>query len=161
MKDGSAEQTSTQMQRDTLNQHIEKHNESQRAIVQRSNDLVKMLLVTSGGALAVCATFFSAKVEIPIKAVLPIQIAWISLSGAITLFGLTLILILARDSWIGKEHGAMFNAAKLNKLYEPREPSSMWARSIWTCGLIGFISFVVGMGLLTYSACVFLASNAG
>jgi hypothetical protein len=161
MTDFSAEQESAQMQRDKLNDRIEKHNESQRAIVQRSNDLVKMLLITSGGALAVCATFFSAKVDIPTKAVLPSQIAWISLAGAITLFGLTLIVMLARDSWIGKEHGAMFNAAKLNQVYEAKEPSPWWSRSIWSCGLIGFASFVIGMGLFTYSACVFLASNAG
>ena len=159
MKDLSTEQANALIQLDKLNQHIEKHNESQRAIVQRSNDLVKMLLITSGGALAVCANFFSAKVEIPIKAVMPIQSAWISLAGAITLFGLTLILMLARDSWIGKQHGSMFAAAKMNELYEVREPSPLWTRGIWTFGLIGFASFVIGMGLFTYSACVFLASN--
>ena len=48
----------TQDELEKLNLEIDKHNEAQERTVQRAQDMVKMLFLVSGGALAVCANFF-------------------------------------------------------------------------------------------------------
>lgn len=141
-----------------LNKLIQEHNESQQATVGRAQDLVKMLLLTSGGALAVCANFFSAKVSIPLQAVLPIQLAWVTLSIAIVLFGAVLLVMLARDYFFGETQGAIIEAV-VNKVdYEETPSSQHWDLWIWGLGLLGFIAFIIGMGCFTLSACLFLST---
>jgi len=142
-----------------LNELIQKHNESQQATVGRAQDLVKMLLLTSGGALAVCANFFSAKVNIPSQAVVPIQFAWATLSIAIVLFGVALLLMLARDYFFGEIQGAIIEAAlhKIDSEDKPMSPN--WDLWIWAPGLLGFVAFIIGLGCFTLSACLFLSAS--
>lgn len=141
-----------------LNELIQKHNESQQATVGRAQDLVKMLLLTSGGALAVCANFFSKKVSIPPQAALPIQLAWVSLSVAIVLFGSVLLLMLARDYFFGETQGAAIEAAKNHIDHEDKPMSPYWDHWIWALGLLGFAAFMIGMGCFTLSACLFIST---
>ncbi|HDS1723989.1 hypothetical protein NPS53_17460 [Pseudomonas putida] len=140
-----------------LNDFIEQHNLSQEKTVARATDLVKTLLLLSGGALAVCANFFSAKVALPPSTVAPVQLAWLSLTSAIVLFGIVLTVMLARDYLFGEIVGRQIQAFKRGQPDpdEP-EPSNAWDAVIWAGGLLGFAAFITGMACFTYAAWRFL-----
>lgn len=140
-----------------LNEYIDQHNLSQEKTVARATDLVKTLLLLSGGALAVCANFFSAKVELPPSTVTPVQFAWVSLTSAIVLFGVVLTVMLARDYLFGEIIDRQIRALKrgLPDPDEP-EPSNTWDVVMWIAGLLGFAAFITGMTCFTYAAWRFL-----
>lgn len=142
---------------EVVNRYIDNHNASQEKVVARAQDLVKILLLLSGGALAVCANFFSAKVVLPPSTVMPVQTAWVCLTSAIVLFGIVLILMLARDYLFGEIVGRQMEAAKRG-LKDPDEtgPHQAWDYAMWTSGLLGFAAFTWGMGCFTYAAWCFL-----
>ncbi|MBS7596717.1 hypothetical protein [Pseudomonas sp. RC2C2] len=140
-----------------VNSHIDRHNESQEKVVARAQDLVKTLLLLSGGALAVCANFFSAKVVFPVTTVIPVQLAWVFLTAAIILFGVVLTLLLGRDYVFGEIVGRQMEAWKNGKP-DPDEgdPSKLWDWGMWGAGLLGLLAFATGMGCFTYAAWIFL-----
>ncbi len=140
-----------------LNHHIQQHNDSQAAVVARGQDLLKTLLLLSGGALAVCASFFSAKVVLPPSTVAPVQFAWVFLTSAIILFGGSLTLLLGRDYLFGESVSRQLEARK-NGLSDPAEPllSVKWDIGIWGAGLLGLLCFTLGMACFTFAAWRFL-----
>lgn len=136
---------------DEHNKEVDAHNEAQERIGQRAQDVVKMMFVMSGGALAVCAGFFSAKVELPASTIFPIRCAWVSLTVAMILIGLTLILMLGRDYRAGQHYARQLETRK-----QAPETSDAWEFGIWGTGLAGFIGFCVGMCSFTYAAWLYL-----
>ncbi|MBF8669735.1 hypothetical protein IR012_10230 [Pseudomonas putida] len=140
-----------------LNEFIDQHNLSQEKTVARATDLVKTLLLLSGGALAVCANFFSAKVALPPSTVAPVQFAWVSLTSAIVLFGVVLTVMLARDYLFGEIVDRQIRAMKSGDPDpdEP-EPSNTWDAVMWSTGLLGLAAFITGMACFTYAAWRFL-----
>ena len=147
----------TQTDNSQLNDHIQKHNQSQAAIVARAQDLLKTMLVLSGGALAVCANFFSAKVALPPSTIAPVQYAWVLLTAAILFFGLSLTLLLGRDYLFGEMVSRQMEAWKQGEP-DPDEngPSKKWDAAIWGTGLAGLAFLIFGMACFTYSAWCFL-----
>ncbi|HEK0905470.1 TPA: hypothetical protein SMQ04_000180 [Pseudomonas putida] len=140
-----------------LNKQIQQHNESQAAVVARGQDLLKTLLLLSGGALAVCASFFSAKVQLPPSTVAPVQFAWVFLTAAIILFGMSLTLLLGRDYLFGESVSRQLEEWKLGRP-TPDEPevSKKWDYGIWGAGLLGLLCFTLGMSCFTFAAWCFL-----
>lgn len=129
-----------------LNDFIDLHNLSQERVVARPTDLVKTLLLLSGGALAVCANFFSAKVVLPPSTVAPVQLAWVSLTIAIVLFGFVLTVMLARDYLFGEIVARQIQAFKRGEADpDESEPSNASAAIMWTGGILGFAAFITGM----------------
>ncbi|WP_207239420.1 hypothetical protein [Pseudomonas sp. GW456-L15] len=147
----------SQFDNSRLDEHLESHNQSQAAIVARGQELLKTMLLLSGGALAVCANFFSAKVALPPSTVSPVQYAWVLLTAAIIFFGLSLTSLLARDYLFGEMVSRQMSAWKQDR-QEPDEdgPSKRWDYAIWGTGLLGFACLAFGMGCFTYSAWCFL-----
>ncbi|WP_047227275.1 MAG: hypothetical protein ACNJA3_09765 [Pseudomonas rhizophila] len=141
-------------ERNALNREIDLHNDSQEKIVQRAQDMIKTLLLLSGGALAVCANFFSTGKKINSEAVLPIQLAWTNLTLSIIMFGITLLLLLGRDYRFGENRAASLDSGKLQV-----DTSPIWDIGIWSAGLIGFFSFTLGMIAFCYAAFVYLQTN--
>ena len=140
-----------------VNNHIQQHNVSQAAVVARGQDLLKTLLLLSGGALAVCASFFSAKVELPTSTVAPVQFAWAFLTAAIILFGASLTLLLGRDYLLGEIVSRQLVEWKKGQP-DPNEAnlSMKWDYSIWGAGLLGLMCFIFGMSCFTFAAWRFL-----
>ncbi|MGY5333078.1 hypothetical protein [Pseudomonas protegens] len=147
----------SEMDNSEFNEIIERHNQSQAAIVARGQDLLKTMLLLSGGALAVCANFFSAKVALPPSTVNPVQYAWVLLTAAIVLFGFSLIFLIGRDYLFGEMVSRQMEAWRRNKP-DPEEkgPSKKWDAAIWVTGLMGFTGLASGMACFTYSAWCFL-----
>lgn len=143
-----------------LNNHIQQHNVSQAAVVARGQDLLKTLLLLSGGALAVCASFFSAKVYLPPSTILPVQLAWVFLTGAIIFFGMSLTLLLGRDYLFGEVVSRQLEEWKQGRP-DPNEPelSKKWDCGIWGTGLLGLLCFVLGMACFTFAAWRFLSEQ--
>ena len=141
----------TQDEIDKINLEIDKHNEAQERIVQRAQDMVKMLFLVSGGALAVCANFFSTASKLSHFIITPFQTAWICLTSSMLMFGFTLLFLLARDYRFGE------NRAKSFETGNPQaDTSPWWDRLIWSSGLIGFGLFIVGMGAFCFAALLYL-----
>ncbi|MNJ52685.1 hypothetical protein D3C77_480330 [compost metagenome] len=138
---------------DAHNKEVDAHNAEQERIGLRAIEVIKMLFVMSGGALAVCANFFSAKVQLPPTTIFPIQFAWVSLTTAILVIGLTLILLLGRDYRAG-----LHNSRQLSTGQQAPETSDAWEFGIWVTGLVGFVSFCAGMCSFTYAAWIYLSS---
>lgn len=136
---------------DSRNAEIELHNNSQERVVQRAQDMVKMLFVVSGGALAVCANFFSTGKGLGLETTLPIRLAWISLTASMLMFGVSLLLLLARDYFFGELQGKALESGVATKDVSPR-----WTTFTWICGLAGFICFSVGMCSFAWSAWLYL-----
>lgn len=143
-----------QAQHDRVNAEIELHNDAQERIVQRAQDMVKMLFLVSGGALAVCANFFSDGKSLNYETIAPIRVAWVALTSSMLLFGITLLLLLARDYFFGEARGR-----SLETMVEQEDVSPNWTRAIWATGLLGFVFFAVGMAAFTYSAWVYLGTS--
>ena len=124
------------------NLEIDKHNESQERIVARGQDIVKLLLLMSGGALAVCANFFSAGINLyqHHKLVLPIQVAWISLTLSIVFFCVSLVVLLGRDDRFGYHR-----AKSLATGDEQKDMSDWWDYCSWGFGLLALAFFIVGI----------------
>ncbi|WP_321861282.1 hypothetical protein [Pseudomonas paraveronii] len=141
----------TQDELEKLNLEIDKHNEAQERTVQRAQDMVKMLFLVSGGALAVCANFFSTVTKLSPIVVIPIQTAWICLTSSMLMFGLTLLLLLARDYRFGENRAESFDSGKPQTNVSP-----WWDRFIWLSGLIGFFLFIAGMGAFCFAALLYL-----
>ncbi|MFJ4344356.1 hypothetical protein [Pseudomonas sp. NPDC089401] len=140
-----------------LNNQIQQFNVLQAAVVARGQDLLKTLLLLSGGALAVCANFFSAKVELPPSTVAPVQLAWAFLTAAIILFGTSLTLLLGRDYLFGEIVRRQLEEWKKGRP-DPDEPelSKKWDYGIWGAGLLGLLCFILGMSCFTSAAWRFL-----
>lgn len=134
------------------NHLVDEHNASQERITQRAQDIVKMFFVVSGGALAVCAGFFSAGVVLPPEAISSVRGAWVSLTSAMILIGLTLLLMLGRDFRF-----AQLNRLQINSQKQSPETSDWWEIWIWGTGLFGFLSFCIGMCFFTYAAWIYVA----
>lgn len=139
---------------DAHNCLIEEHNASQEIITQRAQDIVKMLFLVSGGALAVCAGFFSAGVKLPAETIFPVRGAWVTLTGAMMMFGLTLMLMLGRDYRFGQ-----LNSQQIDTGVQSPETSTWWDVIMWTTGLFGFGCFCTGMCFFTYAAWVYVTPN--
>lgn len=139
------------------NLEIEKHNESQERLVSRAQDVVKLLLLMSGGALAVCANFFSAGINLYQyhKLILPIQLAWLALTVSIVASGFCLLILLGRD-----DRFAHFRAKSLDTGLEQEDVSDWWARFIWGLGLIGITTFAVGICSFCWAALGYLGAQA-
>nr|WP_288467469.1 hypothetical protein [uncultured Pseudomonas sp.] len=129
-------------------------NDNQRALVIRAQDLLKLMLLLSGGALAVCASFFSSGANLILlqKLVAPIQAAWILLTVSILLFVLSLVLLLTYDYDFHQKRLQFIE----RKVSTQRNTSEWWHRSAWYCGLIGFVCFCGGMGAFCWAALGYL-----
>ncbi|MDH1730938.1 hypothetical protein N5F00_15695 [Pseudomonas chengduensis] len=141
-----------------LNDEIDRHNDSQERIVARAQDIVKVLLLMSGGALAVCANFFSTGVNLyqHHKLVTPIQIAWVCLTISIVFFALCLAALLARDDRFGQLRAEYLE----QRTTAQKEMSPWWERIIWGIGLFGFLMFCVGMSAFCYASWGYLAAQS-
>lgn len=136
---------------DEHNLLVEEHNAAQERITGRAQDIVKMFFLVSGGALAVCAGFFSAGVVLPTETIFPVRGAWVSLTAAMVMIGLTLLLMLGRDYRFGQ-----LNSRQLDTGKQSAETSRWWDIGMWGTGLIGFICFCAGMCFFTYAAWIYV-----
>jgi len=143
-----------EMDVDQHNLLVEEHNASQEKITERAQDIVKMFFLVSGGALAVCAGFFSAGVALPAEVIYPVRGAWVSLTAAMVLIGFTLLLMLGRDYRFGQ-----LNSRQIDSGQQSSETSGWWDVWMWGTGLIGFACFCTGMCFFTYAAWVFVTPN--
>lgn len=143
----------TQEESAELSREIDLHNESQAKTVERVQDLVKALLVLSGGALAVCASFFSTVVNFYQlhRIIGPIQTAWVSLTVSIVAFAACAILLIARDYRFGENR-----AEYLETRIDNGDISPWWDRAIWTVGLGAFGFFCTGMAAFCWAAWLYL-----
>ncbi len=139
-----------------LSNEIDLHNESQEKTVARAHDPVKTLLLLSGGALAVCASFFSTGINLYQlhKIITPIQIAWISLTLSIVVFAACVLLLIGRDYQFGELRADHLTTGKDNG-----ELSDWWDRVIWSCGLVAFLFFFVGMTAFCWAAWLYLQAQ--
>ena len=137
---------------DRRNVEIELHNNSQERVVQRAQDMVKMLFVVSGGALAVCANFFSTGKSLGLESIFPIRVAWVSLTASMLLFGIALLLLLARDYFFGEIQGEILESGEANE----KDVSPYWTKFTWLSGLLGFTCFSLGMCSFAWSAWLYL-----
>jgi len=148
------EEKETETEAKWWEKEIDLHNDAQRALVLRAQDLLKLMLLLSGGALAVCASFFSSGANLLQleKLGFPIQTAWILLTASILLFVFSLVLLLKYDY--------SFHENRLRYLErkdsEPGDVSEWWHRIAWYAGLIGFACFCLGMGAFCWAALGYL-----
>lgn len=143
-----------EMDVDQHNLLVEEHNASQEKITERAQDIVKMFFLVSGGALAVCAGFFSAGVALPAEVIYPVRGAWVSLTAAMVLIGFTLLLMLGRDYRFGQ-----LTSRQIDSGEQSSDTSGWWDVWMWGTGLIGFACFCTGMCFFTYAAWVFVTPN--
>ena len=141
----------TRQEIDEHNLLVEEHNAAQERITERAQEIVKMFFVVSGGALAVCAGFFSAGVVLPAETIYPVRGAWVCLTAAMVMIGLTLLLMLGQDY----RHGQL-NSRQLDSGIQSPETSAVWDIGIWGAGLIGFLCFCAGMCFFTYAAWIYV-----
>lgn len=133
---------------------IDEHNASQERVKERAQEIVKMFFLVSGGALAVCAGFFSAGVALPSETIFPVRGAWVSLTAGMIMIGLTLLLMLGQDASF-----ANFNSQQIDTGEQSPETSDWWDAGIWISGLIGFVCFCTGMCFFTYAAWIFMTPS--
>lgn len=146
----------TEEERLERNLEIDKHNESQERIVARAQDIVKLLLLMSGGALAVCANFFSAGINLyqHHRLISPIQMAWMTLTVSIVLFCVTLAVLLGRDDRFGYYLGRSLETGE-----EQKDVSDWWDRFAWGFGLLALALFIVGISSFCWAAWGYLEAQ--
>lgn len=133
---------------------IDEHNAAQERVKERAQEIVKMFFVVSGGALAVCAGFFSAGVSLPPETIVPIRGAWVSLTAAMIMIGITLLVMLGQDYRYGQ-----LNSRQLDTGKQSPETSICWDIGMWGAGLVGFACFCAGMCFFTYAAWIYVTPN--
>lgn len=142
---------------DWWNAETDRHNECQERLVASIRDTLKVFLLLGGGALAVCAGFFSAGVNLYQlhRLVLPIQLAWISLTLSIVSIAIALFLLFCYDYQFHKNRLEWLNSkGKVTK-----EASNWWHFFAWGFGLIGLVSFCFGMGVFCWAALGYLQAQ--
>lgn len=146
----------TEADQTELSREIDIHNESQEKTVARVHDLVKALLVLSGGALAVCASFFSTGINFYQlhRIITPIQTAWVSLTVSIAAFATCTLLLIGRDYQFGELRGEYLRTRK-----DHGELSKWWDRAIWGAGLFASTCFSVGMAAFCWAAWLYLQAQ--
>ncbi|QHF42120.1 hypothetical protein PspS34_10070 [Pseudomonas sp. S34] len=130
---------------------IDEHNAAQERVKERAQEIVKMFFLVSGGALAVCAGFFSAGVALPSETIFPVRGAWVSLTAGMIMIGFTLLLMLGQDVSFGN-----LNSRQIDTGEQSPDTSDWWDIGIWASGLIGFICFCIGMCFFTYAAWIYV-----
>lgn len=139
---------------DDHNHLVDEHNAAQERVKERAQEIVKMFFLVSGGALAVCAGFFSAGVALPSETIFPVRGAWVSLTAGMIMIGLTLLLMLGQDVSFGN-----LNSRQIDTGEQSPDTSDWWDIGIWISGLIGFLCFCTGMCFFTYAAWVYLTPS--
>ncbi|MDV9031729.1 hypothetical protein Q7C30_006405 [Pseudomonas sp. RAC1] len=120
-------------------EEVGRHDKHQKATIGYALEVIKLLFVLSGGALATCSAFFSDKIGLPTTILHSARWAWVSLTIAIILFSIALLLVLARDYITGE---------RWRKKIEEDEDwaiSPWWDNSAWAFGLVGLAAFWSGM----------------
>ena len=144
------QQEKTQFDPVDLSREIDRHNDSQERLITRTQDLLKTLLLLSGGALAVCASFFSAGVN-PHQLnqlIIPIKSAWLLLTCSIVCFAICLLLMLCYDTSFHENRLKYLN----QEIDEPKGASNGWHKGAWIFGLVGMICFCLGMIVFCWAA---------
>ena len=135
-------------------EEVGRHDKHQKETLKYALEVIKLLFVLSGGALATCSAFFSNKPGLAANVLEPARWAWVSLTTAIILFSLALLLILVRDYAIGE------------RWREEVEKGSAWSISIWwdcwawAAGLTGVVAFWTGMIAFAIAAWVYLGHGS-
>ena len=140
-----------------LSHEIDRHNDSQERLITRTQDLLKVLLLLSGGALAVCASFFSAGVNLNQlhQLIIPIQSAWLLLTISIVCFAICLLLMLCYDTRFHEDRLRYLN----QEIDEPRGASDGWHTGAWIVGLVGLLCFCLGMFAFCWAAWGYLQAQ--
>ncbi|AVD82716.1 hypothetical protein C4Q28_11410 [Pseudomonas sp. SWI6] len=120
-------------------EEVARHDKHQKATIGYALEVIKLLFVISGGALATCSAFFSERIGLPATILSSARWAWVSLTIAIILFSAALLLVLARDYVTGERWRERIEKDK------DWEISAWWDRCAWASGLIGLVAFWVGM----------------
>jgi len=146
----------TEVDEAELSREIDIHNESQARTVERVHDLVKAFLVLSGGALAVCASFFSTGINFYQlhRIITPIQVAWVSLTLSIVAFAACTLLLIGRDYRFGEIRAEYLQTGRDNG-----EVSEWWDKVIWGTGLFAFACFCIGMAAFCWAAWLYLQAQ--
>lgn len=120
-------------------EEVARHDKHQKATIGYAFEVIKLLFVLSGGALATCSAFFSDKIGLPPIILHSARWAWVFLTIAIILFSIALLLVLARDYLTGERWREKIEKDKDWKV------SGWWDTCAWASGLIGLIAFWLGM----------------
>lgn len=132
---------------------LEEFNKHQQDTRTRTDSFTKALFVLSGGALSISiGLFLNSKSQLSADLVFYLQFSWGVLATTILSLVVMLFLIIARDYRFGKRW-RLYLDGKLEGRPENHAP---WDRVIWLLGIISLVSFVLGFGLLVYSAITFL-----
>ncbi|AZR82802.1 hypothetical protein [Thiomicrospira sp. S5] len=132
---------------------VEEFNKHQQDVRTRTDSFTKAIFVLSGGALSISiGLFLSSKSQLSADLVFYLQFSWGLLATTILSLVVMLFLIIARDYRFG-ERWRLYLDGKLEGRPENHAP---WDRVIWLLGIISLVSFVLGFGLLVYSAITFL-----
>lgn len=131
-------------------EEVKRHDTHQKETLKYSLEVIKLLFVLSGGALATCSAFFSDKPGLAPSVLESARWAWVSLTVAIILFSLSLLLVLARDYAIGERWRTGMEEGRDWKI------SIWWDRWAWTIGLAGLAAFWIGMISFSVAAWVYL-----
>lgn len=131
-------------------EEVGRHDAHQKETLKYALEVIKLLFVLSGGALATCSAFFSDKPGLAPAVLESARWAWVSLTTAIILFSVSLLLVLARNYVIGERWR--------ERIEEDRdwEISIWWDRWAWTIGLAGLAAFWIGMISFSVAAWVYL-----
>lgn len=133
---------------------VARHDEHQKATLKYALEIIKLLFVLSGGALATCSAFFSGTIGLPSEILLSARWAWISLTASMLLFSLALVVVLARDYVIGERWRAAIEQDKDWGF------SVWWDICAWTIGLAGLAAFWVGMIAFAAAAWSYLGQTS-
>lgn len=133
---------------------VARHDEHQKATLKYALEIIKLLFVLSGGALATCSAFFSGEIGLSSEILLPARWAWISLTVSMLLFSLALVVVLARDYVIGERWRAAIEQDK------DWDFSEWWDICAWTIGLAGLVAFWVGMIAFATAAWSYLGQTS-
>jgi len=129
---------------------VARHDDHQKSTLKYALEIIKLLFVLSGGALATCSAFFSDKIGLPSAVLHSARWAWVSLTVSMLLFSFTLVVVLARDYAIGERWRA---AIEKDKEWSFSKWWDIWA---WTVGLVGLTAFSVGMIAFAIAAWTYL-----
>lgn len=134
-------------------EEVSRHDVHQKELIRYSLEVIKLLFVLSGGALATCSAFFSDKPGLAATILTPARWAWVSLTVAIILFSITLLLILARDYLIGERWRKQLEEGKSWTI------SGWWDTWLWLIGLVGLVAFWAGMVAFGCAAWAYLGQD--
>ena len=126
------------------NEEIDIHNKSQEALVARVQDFLKLMLVLSGGALAVCAGFFSETKELVDKGdvISKVGYAWCFLTASMV-FSVLAISSLACYDYIFHENRSVWIDTK--GCEEFKSVSDWWHRFAFIFVVFSLTAFLLGI----------------